>query len=395
MDAYVYEVARTPRGRGSSKGALASVRPIELVGHVLAALRERGIDPAWTSDLVLGCSTQTGEQGGDLAQIAVVHAGWAGVTGATVSRFCCSGLEALRVAAMQADAGPRAGEGLVLAGGVESMSRVPMFSDGAAWFADAEVSARTSFVHMGVAADLVATLEGIERTELEAVALGSHRRSARAQAEGRFDRELVPVGALRQDEGVREGLTAEGLAALEPAFAALGAEQGDARCLARHPQLDAVAHRHTVATSPGLADCAALAVVGSRAAGDAHGLKPRARLRAFATYAEEPVKMLTGNVEGARRALKAAGMAASDVDVFEVNESFAVVPVHFQHALEVDPERLNPNGGALSVGHPLGATGGVLLANALAELERTDGAIALCSVCGGAGVTMTMIVERV
>lgn len=395
MDAYVYEVARTPRGRGSSKGALAGVRPIELVGHVLAALKERGIEPAWASDLVLGCSTQSGEQGGDLAQIAAVHAGWSGITGATVSRFCCSGLEALRVAAMQANAGSSAGEGLVIAGGVESMSRVPMFSDRAPWFADPEVSETTSFVHMGVAADLVATLEGIERAQLEALALESHRRSARAQAEGRFDRELVSVGALHQDEGVREGMTAEGLASLEPAFAALGAEQGDARCLARYPELETIAHRHTIATSPGLADCAALAVVGSRAAGEAHGLEPRARLRAFATYAEEPVKMLTGNVEGARRALKAVGMTASDIDVFEVNESFAVVPVHFARALDVDPQRLNPNGGALSVGHPLGATGGVLLANALAELERSDGSVALCSVCGGAGVTMTMVVERV
>lgn len=392
MDAFVYDALRTPRGKGSKKGALAEVRPIELVERVLGAFVERGFDPAWAADLVLGCSTQTGEQGADLAQVAAVYAGLAGVTGATVSRFCCSGLEALRVAAMTAATG---NPDLVIAGGVESMSRVPMFADGGAWFADPEVSARTSFVHMGVAADLVATLEGIERPALEAVALESHRRSARAQAEGRFDRSLVPVGELTQDEGVREGLSAEKLATLEPAFAALGAEEGDARCLARYPELDAVDHRHTVATSPGLADCAALAVVGSRSAGEARGLTPRARLRAFATYAEEPVKMLTGNVEGARRALKAAGMAASDVDVFEVNESFAVVPVHFQRELAVDPAQLNPNGGALSVGHPLGATGGVLLANALAELERTDGSVALCSVCGGAGVTMTMILERV
>lgn len=391
MDAFVYDVIRTPRGRGTPKGALAGLRPIELVGTLLGELRERGVDPGAAADLVLGCSTQTGEQGANLAQVAAVHAGWGGVSGATVSRFCCSGLEALRVAAMSA----ATGGGPSVAGGVESMSRVPMFADRGAWFADAEVSERTSFVHMGVAADLVATLERIERPALDALALQSHQRSARAQREGRFDGVLVPVGELSQDEGVREGLTAEKLAALEPAFAALGAERGDARCLARYPELEAIDHRHTVATSPGLADCAALAVVGSAADGDALRLRPRARLRAFATYAEEPVKMLTGNVEGARRALARAGLSVGDVDVFEVNESFAVVPLHFQRELGVDPERLNPNGGALSVGHPLGATGGVLLANALAELERTDGTLALCSVCGGAGVTMTAIVERV
>ncbi len=389
MDAYVYDVARTPRGRGSKKGSLAQVKPIDLVRAVMDALVERGLDPHWVGDLVLGCSTQTGEQGANLAQVAAVYAGWAGVTGATVSRFCCSGLEALRVAAT--DPGPA----LVVAGGVESMSRVPMFADGGAWFADDAVSEATRFVHMGVAADLVATLERIERDELEQVALASHERSLRAASEGRFAETLVPVSGLANDEGAREGLSAEKLAELGPAFAALGAEGGDARCLERYRELEAVDHRHTVATSPGLADCAALAVVGSRAAGEAHGLRPRARIRAFARYAEEPVKMLTGNVEGARRALKVAGMTASDVDVFEVNESFAVVPVHFRRAFDLDPERLNPNGGAISVGHPLGATGGVLLTNALAELERTDGTVALCSVCGGAGVTMTMILERV
>ena len=398
MEAYLYDVARTPRGRGTPKGALAGVRPIELVTRVMAALEARGLDREAVDELVLGCSTQTGEQGGNLAQIAAVHAGWAGVTGATVSRFCCSGLEALRVAAMRAAANPTAP--LVLAGGVESMSRVPMFSDRPAWCFDEEVSQRTRYLHMGVAADLVATLEGIARVELEALALDSHRRSARAQRERRFADELVSIGegehvVLADDEGVREELTPEKLAALEPAFAALGAEEGDARALAAYPELAAIDHRHTVATSPGLADCAALAVVGSRAAGERAGLRPRARLRSFATYAEEPVKMLTGNVEGARRALRQAGMTVRDVDVFEVNESFAVVPIHFQRTLGLDPERLNPNGGALAVGHPLGATGGVLVASALAELERTGGAVALASVCGGAGVTMSVVLERI
>ena len=393
MDAYVYDVVRTPRGRGNPKGALAGVRPIELVSHVMGALEARGLDRAQVDELILGCSTPTGEQGGNLAQIAAVYTGWRGATGSTVSRFCCSGLEALRVAALRAAAEP--GAPLMLAGGVESMSRVPMFSDRAAWCFDREVSERTQYLHMGVAADLVATLEGFEREALEALALQSHARSARAQREGRFAGTLAPVAELTEDEGVREGMTAEALGRLEPAFAALGAQEGDARACAAYPAIDAVAHRHTVVTSPGLADCAALAVVGNRAAGERAGTRPRARLRSFATYAEEPVKMLTGNVEGARRALRAAGMQVTDVDVFEVNESFAVVPLHFQRELAVDPERLNPNGGALSVGHPLGATGGVLLANALAELERSDGAVALASVCGGAGVTMSLVIERV
>ena len=346
----------------------------------------------------MGCSTQTGEQGGNLAQTAAVYAGWPGVVGATVSRFCCSGLEALRMAATRGATDGRAG--LMVAGGVESMSRVPMFSDRGSWCFDAEVSERTGFIHMGVAADLVASLEAIDRGELEALALESHRRSARARDERRFADVLLPVRAsegeiLAVDEGIREGMSADRLASMDPAFAALGAEGGDARALAAYPQLARIDHRHTVATSPGLADAAALAVVGSREAGRRAGLRPRARLRAFATYAEEPVKMLTGNVEGARRALRAAGMTVDDVDVFEVNESFAVVPAHFRRELAIDDAKLNPNGGALSVGHPLGATGGVLLASALSELERTGGGVALASVCGGAGVTMSMVVERV
>lgn len=396
MDAYLVDAVRTPRGRGSKKGSLAEVKPVELLEPLYRTLMDRYPNVA-LDDVILGCVHQTGEQGANIAKISALYAGVPDtVSGATVTRFCASGLEAAVIAASKVSAGA----GPMLAGGVESLSRVPMFSDGGAWFSDPAVAKATRFVHMGVSADLVATMEGFSRDDLDAYAVRSHQRAEGALREGRFARSVVPVKradgsvALAHDECPRE-VSAASLAALEPAFVEAGAGGSDALCLARHPEVAAIHHLHHVGVSPALADAASLLLIASGASLRDHGLTPRARIRAFADASVEPTLMLTGNVEASRRALARAKMTARDVDLFEVNESFAAIPLHYARHMQIDPERLNVHGGAIALGHPLGATGGILIATALDELERRGASTALVSICGGAGVAVAVVIERV
>jgi acetyl-CoA C-acetyltransferase len=398
LDAYVYDAVRTPRGAGRDTGALHGVKPIELLVPLYRALAARNDVPAdAVDDVVLGCSVQTGEQGANLAKISALYAGLPeSVSGVTLNRFCASGLDAVSYAALKVHSGM---ERLVLAGGVESLSRVPLFADGGPWFADPAVAAATRFVHMGVAADLVATLEGLTRADCDAWALSSQRRAAAARDQGRFDRSLVPMidgdGRVRldSDECIRDGVTAEKLAALPPAFAEL-----DAAALplvrARYPALDAVVAVHTVASAPALADGASLLLVGNRAAGAQFGLRPRARIRAFANLGVEPVAMLTGPAAATLKALRAAGLAVADIDLFECNESFAATVLTFVRRLGVDSERVNVNGGAIALGHPLGASGGMLVATLIDELERRGQARGVATICAGAGIAAALVVER-
>lgn len=399
MDAFLYEGVRTPRGLGKAKGALAGVPPIELLATCFRALRERApAAPALVSDVLVGCVTQTGEQGANIAKIAALYGGFGeGCSGVTLNRFCASGLAALGDAATRVASGS---EGLVLAGGVESMSRVPMSSDGGAWFQDEAVARATGFVHMGVAADAVATLAGLSRDDLDTYALASHERALRAERDGLLGRRLVPVRApggetlLARDEGPRPGLTREKLAGFAPLFAEKEAALFDPVVLARHPSLGAVRHLHTAATSPAIADAAALVLVGNEATGSALGLRPLARIVAVANVGTDPVTMLTGNVAATERVLAKAGLTVADVTRFEINESFAAVPLHFAQTLGVPLDRLNTCGGALALGHPLGATGIVLALTLVDELVRTDGRYGVVGICAGAGIASAILIER-
>ena len=396
MEAYILDAVRTPRGKAKETGALHGVRPIELVGGLMKALAARnGLDSSEVDDVVLGCVTATGDQGANIARIAALYAGWSDrVSGGTVNRFCASGLDACGIAAARVTARM---DRLIVAGGVESCSRVPMFSDGGAWFGDPDVAAKTGFVHMGVAADLLATRAGLTREQLDAYAARSQARAAMAREMGRFRRSLVPVldvdglVLLDNDELIRPGTTVEALRGMPPGFAGVGAKGQDAIALSRYPDLERIEHLHTLGTSPAMADGAALVLIG-RSGGP---LKPRARISAVANAAVEPVQMLTGNLEATTRALEMAGLEPEDVDLYEVNESFAAVPVQFADELDIDEDKLNANGGAIALGHPLGATGGVLLATLLDELERRDLAIGAVSICGGAGVASAVVIERV
>ncbi len=399
LDAWIFDAVRTPRGAARDGGALRGVKPIALLQPLYRALAARHDFAAHAvDDVVLGCSAPVGEQGANLAKISSLYAGFSeSVSGVTVSRFCASGLDALAYAALKVHSGM---ERLVVAGGVESLSRVPMFADGGAWFADAEVAAATRFVHMGVAADLVATLEGIARVDCDRYAVESQRRAARARDEGRFAGSLVPVRAadgtivLDRDECIRDGVTLEKLAALPAAFAAL-----DAAALAtvqvRHPALVEIVPVHHAGSSPALADGAALLLVGNRETAARWGLSPRARVRGFANVSVDPVAMLTGPSLATEKALRAAGLTVADVDLFECNESFAATPIAFARRLGVDLARVNVNGGAIAMGHPLGATGAMLVATLVDELERCGRAIGVATIPAGAGVAEAVVVERV
>lgn len=399
FDAYLYDHCRTPRGKGKPEGSLHPAPPIWLVRTLLQALQKRtGLDTALVDDVVLGCVTPIGEQGGDIARIAALDAGWAqSVAGVTQSRFCASGLESVNLAAAKVASGF---EQLVVAGGVESMSRVPMGSDGGAWLLDERVVNAIGFVPQGISADLIATLEGFTRHELDAWAARSHQRAAQARAEGRFKHALVPVhdeaGALllAEDETIRPQTTAETLAALNPSFIKLGAKF-DPLALRNYPQAGAIEHRHHAGNSSGIVDGAALVLVGSKAGGDAAGLKPRARIRAAAVVGSEPTIMLTGTTPACRKALRQAGMQASDVDLWEINEAFAAVPLKTLRDLGLDPERVNVNGGAIALGHPLGATGAMLLGVLLDELERRDLQTGAVTLCVGGGMGIATVIERV
>ncbi|MBT8493310.1 MAG: acetyl-CoA C-acyltransferase [Deltaproteobacteria bacterium] len=394
-DAFIYDAIRSPRGKGKEGGALSSVKPVALMAQVMNALAERNdLDTAAVDDVILGCVTAVGDQGADIAKISALYAGWADtVSGATVNRFCASGIDAVHTAAMKVSTSTAE---LVCAGGVESMSRVPIFGDKGAWFGDPEVAKRTGFVHMGVAADFVASSQGISRAELDAYAARSHQRAARAQSEGHFQ-SVVTIetdhGLASTDELIRPQTSEDNLAKLPALFEGEAFEPSKQVFAARHPgqSIDAL---HTVGTSPGIADGASLALIGSESAGKRHNLGPMARIVGMAVAGVDPVVMLRGNIDAARKALTHASLTAADIDVFEVNESFAAVPIDFARALDIDSGKLNPCGGAIALGHPLGATGGCLLSMAIDELHRAQGRYALISICGGAGVAAAVIIER-
>ena len=399
-DAFIYEHLRTPRGKGKKDGSLHLASPAWLLRGLLQALQRRlHLDTALVDDLVLGCVTPVGEQGADIARTAVLDAGWAeSVAGVTLSRFCASGLEAVNLAAAKVASGF---EELVVAGGVESMSRVPMGSDGGAWFMDPRVNQALGFVPQGVGADLIATLEGFSRAALDAYALQSHQRAALAREAGRFARSVVPVTdvaglpLLAQDETIRPDASLEALARLAPSFAAMGAMGYDATALRRYTTIERIEHVHHAGNSSGIVDGAALMLLGSRAAGERAGLRPRARVRAVAVTGSEPTIMLTGPTPACRKALARAGLAAGDIDLWEINEAFAAVPMKTARDLDVPLDRVNVNGGAIALGHPLGATGCILLGTLLDELERRDLALGCATLCVGGGMGIATIIERV
>ncbi len=399
-DAYLYEHVRTPRGKGKKDGALHPATPVWLLRTLLGALRDRlALDTALVDDVVLGCVTPVGDQGADIARTAVLDAEWAQTAaGVTLSRFCASGLEAVNLAAAKVASG---WEDLVVAGGVESMSRCPMGSDGGAWFGDPRVSQKIGFVPQGISADLIATLEGWGRPELDAYALRSHQRAAAARVAGHFARALVPVHdtagqlLLAEDETIRPEASLESMARLEPSFVALGAKGFDATALRRYPSLARIEHVHHAGNASGIVDGAALMLVGSRQGGERAGLRPRARIRAAAVVGSEPTIMLTGTTPACRKALARAGMEVADIDLWEINEAFAVVPMKTARDLGVDLARVNVNGGAIAMGHPLGATGCIILGTLLDELERRDLATGCATLCAGGGMGIATIIERV
>lgn len=398
---YIYDHVRTPRGRGRADGALHEVTPIALAATALAALRDRSnLDTSQIDDVVMGIVSPVGEQGQVLPRLAAMMAGYdQSVAGVQLNRFCGSGLEAVNTAAGKVAAG---GADMVVAGGVESMSRVPIFSDGGAWSVDPSVAAQSYFIPQGVSADLIASKWGFSRERLDGFAARSHERAHHAWEAGRFDGSVTPVrdalGAdlLSRDENIRPGTTIESLSALKPSFADMGRKGGfDRIAVRRYPEVEAITHSHHAGNSSAIVDGSVAMLIGSEAAGHAAGLKPRARIRAFAEIGSEPTIMLTAPADAARKALARAGMQLSDIDLFEVNEAFAVVPLLFAELLGVDEERINPNGGAIAMGHPLGATGAIILGTALDELERTGKATALATLCIGAGMGIATIIERV
>ena len=399
-DAYIFDHVRTPRGRGKKDGALHQAAPIWLLRSLLRALQQRlQLDTALVDDVVLGCVTPVGEQGADIARTAVLDAEWAQtVAGVTQSRFCASGLESVNLAAAKVKSG---WEDLVVAGGVESMSRWPMGSDGGAWVMDPRVNQKTGFVPQGIGADLIATLEGFGRDDVDAFALRSHQRATAARAGGYFARSLVPVQdiagmtMLAEDESIRADATLEAMGRLQPSFAAIGQMGFDATALRRYTTVERIEHVHHAGNSSGIVDGAALMLVGNADGGRKAGLRPRARIRAAAVIGSEPTIMLTGPTPACQKLLAKAGMAASDIDLWEVNEAFAAVPMKTARDLGVDPERVNVNGGAIAMGHPLGATGCIILGTLLDELERRNLATGVATLCVGGGMGIATLIERV
>lgn len=397
--AFIFDAVRTPRGKGKN-GSLHGVKPVELGATVLRALAARNqLDTSAVDDVVFGVVSAVGEQGADLARSSVLVADWAQrVSGLQVNRFCGSGLEAVNLAAAKVASGF---EDLVVAGGVESMSRVPMGSDGGAWITDPATNRKLGFVPQGVSADLLATLDGFTRADVDAFAATSHARAAEAQAQGRFGRSLVAVTdqngqlLLDRDEAVRPQTTVDGLAALKPAFEFYGDLGFDVVAIDRYPHVERIAHVHTAGNSSQIVDGAAAVLVGNERAGRAHGLTPRARVLATATIGVEPTLMLAGPAPATRKALDRAGLSLDDIDLFEVNEAFASVVLRFQRELGVSAERVNVSGGAIALGHPLGATGCMLLSTLIDELELRDLRRGVVTLCVGAGMAVATVVERV
>jgi acetyl-CoA C-acetyltransferase len=398
-DAYIYDTVRTPRGRGKPDGSLHEVTSLELVTQVLRALRQRNdLDSSRVDDVVLGVVSGVGEQGSNIARIAVLNADFdQGVPGIQIDRYCSSGLDACNIAAAKVIAG----EGdLLIGGGVDSMSLVPMGAAGGPWAVDPSIAFKSYFVPQGVSADLVATLYGFDRTRVDAFAVESQWRAKRAWDEGRFAGSIVPVKdqlgltLLDRDEHLRPEATIESLAKLEASFAQMGAYVFDDVVRQRYPHIEVINHVHHAGNSSGIVDGASAVLIGSKDVGSALGLKPRARFRAMASIGSEPTVMLTGPELVTAKVLRRARMQKSDVDLWEVNEAFASVVLRFIQALELDPAQVNVNGGAIAMGHPLGATGGMLLGTVLDELERQDKTTALVTLCVGAGMGTATIIER-
>jgi acetyl-CoA C-acetyltransferase len=400
-EALIYETLRTPRAKGKAGGELHEVKPIDLVTNLMHEMEARTeLDTAKVDDVVLGCVTPIGEQGTDIAKIAAQKAGWhLDVPGVQLNRFCASGLEAVNIAAQKVASG---WEDLVIAGGVESMSRVPMGSDGGAMATDPETNYETSFVPQGIGADLIATIEGFTRDDVDRFALRSQQRATHARDNGYFDRSVVPVKdmsgltILEKDAYIRPDTTMEALGNLKPAFEAMGAMGYDFVAQQKYPQIEKINHIHTAGNSSGIVDGAALVMVANREMGETMGLKPRARVLATALVGTDPVIMLTGPAPASKKALKKAGMTVSDIDLFEVNEAFASVVLRFMRDMGIqDDEIINVNGGAIAMGHPLGATGAMLLGTLLDEMERTDSQTGLVTLCVGGGMGIATIIERI
>ena len=398
-EAFVFDAIRTPRGRGKASGSLHEVKPISLLTGVLKELQKRhDLDTSQVDDVVMGCVTPVGEQGSCIAKTAALAAGWDyRASGVQLNRFCASGLEAVNMAAQKVRSG---WEDLVVAGGVESMSRVPLGTDRGPWACDPETAFDTAFIPQGISADLIATLEGFTREQVDAFALRSQQRAGAAREAGRFKRSLVPVEdaigdvILDRDEFIRPQTTMEGLAALKTSFDKMGEMGFDAVAIQRYPQVERIKHVHTPGNSSGIVDGAAAVLIGSEAKGRQLGLTPRARIVSAALSGADPTIMLTGPMPAARKALAKAQMQIGQIDLFEVNEAFAVVPMKFMQELHVADEIVNVNGGAIAMGHPLGATGAMILGTLIDELERRKLRFGLVTLCVGGGMGIATIVER-
>ena len=400
-DAYIFDAVRTPRGKGKASGSLHEVSPVELSAGVLRALRDRHeLDTSSIDDVVLGCVEPVMDQGADIARIAALAAGYdERVAGVQINRFCASGLEACNMAAAQIMSGQ---SDLVVGGGVESMSRVPMQSSGGAWPVDPQVALPTHFVPQGISADLIATKWGYSRHDVDAYAVASQRRAAEAWERGYFKGSIVPVRdanglmILDRDEHMRPDTTLESLGELNPSFEKMAQMAGfDHVALMRYPEVERLEHVHHAGNSSGIVDGAAAILFGNQEAGQRAGLTPRARVKGFAVVGSEPTIMLTGPSFAAEKALKRAGMKPSDIDLYELNEAFAAVVLRFMELLKVDHDRINVNGGAIAMGHPLGATGAIILGTLLDEMERRDLQAGLATLCVGAGMGIATIIERV
>lgn len=396
--AYIYDAVRTPRARAKESGGLHDLRPFDLLQALYRALEERcGLDPADIGEVALGCVTQHGEQAGNIAKTSTLYAGWpAGISGVTLNRFCSSGLDAVNFAALKVAAGQ---DSLAVGGGVEMMSRVPMLADQAAVFTDVALAIKSKILMMGSGADLIASLYDVSREDADTIAVNSQRRAARAREAGWF-RSVVPVenpvkgSTCAQDECIRPGVTLEDLAALEPSFAKLGAMGVDAFQLAGYPQLREIRHVHTAGNSPAMADAAALVLVGNAEAGRRLSVQPRARIVAAANASDDPLLVLSGCVAATRKLLERQGLDAADVDLFEIHEAFAATVVKCRRDLGIPDEKLNVNGGVIALGHPLGATGAIMLGTLLDEMERRDLRRGVVAASGAAGAGTALLIER-
>ena len=401
MEAYIYDAVRTPRGKGKPDGALASVKPVELLASTFNAIRDRnGLDTNLVEDAIIGCVSPVKEQGANIAKAAAIEAGYAETTaGVQVNRFCASGLEAVNMAAAYVMAGQAE---LLVAGGLESMSRVPIASDGGPMYDDGSFIIKHGLVPQGISADLIASKYGYDRRQLDTFAADSHRKAAQAWEQGRFGRSIITIKdgegnvLLDRDQMIRPTSTADSLGELRPAFQKLGEEVGfNKLALKKYPEVEKINHVHHAGNSSAIVDGAALTLIGNKEIGQRMGLKPRARIRAMALTGTEPTIMLLGPAPVSRKALKKAGMNISDIDLMEVNEAFASVVLRFMDDIGADPSKVNVNGGAIAMGHPLGATGAMLLGTLLDELERQDKQTGLITLCVGGGMGIATIIERV